>query len=71
MHIYGFYLHGVFAEDSQVTDYQHKPRFTPDLKQRLDGSLNFFLQPLQRRKINVSDLLIRQVITNNEVKIAS
>ena len=64
-------LHGVFAEDSQATDYQHKPRLTPDLKQRLDGSLNLFLQALQQRKINVSDLLIRQVITNNEIKIAS
>jgi NAD(P)H-dependent FMN reductase len=25
-------LHGVFADDSQVTDYQHKPQFTPNLQ---------------------------------------
>jgi len=47
-------LHGVFADDSQVTDYQHKPLFTPDLKQRLDGSLNLFLQAIQRRKIDIA-----------------
>jgi FMN reductase len=29
-------LHGVFADDSQVTDYQHKPQFTPNLQRRLD-----------------------------------
>lgn len=40
-------LHEVFADDSQVTDYQHKPLFTPDLKQRLDGSLSLFLQAIQ------------------------
>ena len=55
-------LHGVFADDSQVTDYQHKPQFTPDLKQRLDGSLHLFLQALQRRKINVSELINRPVV---------
>lgn len=64
-------LYGVFAEDSQVTDYEHKPQFNHDLKQRLDGLLNLFLQALQRRKISISDLFIRQVITNNEVKITS
>jgi NAD(P)H-dependent FMN reductase len=29
-------LHGVFADDSQVIDYQHKPQFTPNLQTRLD-----------------------------------
>lgn len=32
-------LHGVFADDSQVTDYQHKPQFTPNLQRRLDEAL--------------------------------
>ena len=27
-------LHGVFADDSQVTDYQHKPQFTANLQRR-------------------------------------
>lgn len=64
-------LHGVFADDSQVTDYQHKPQFTPDLKQRLDGSLNLFLQAIQRRNISVSQLLEKQTVTLPEVQIAS
>ena len=64
-------LHGVFADDSQITDYQHKPQFTPALKQRLDGSLHLFLQALQRRNINVTELLTRPELTNTAVKIAS
>ncbi|MCS5807723.1 hypothetical protein LNO89_06375 [Klebsiella pneumoniae subsp. pneumoniae] len=32
-------LHGVFADDSQVTDYQHKPQFTANLQRRLDDAL--------------------------------
>lgn len=64
-------LHGVFADDSQFTDYQHKPQFTSDLKRRLDGSLHLFLQALQRKNINVTELLARSVLTKTEVKIAS
>lgn len=64
-------LHGVFADDSQVTDYQHKPQFTADLKQRLDDSLHLFLQALQRRNINVTELIARPIRTNTAVKIAS
>lgn len=41
-------LHGVFADDSQVTDYQHKPQFTPNLQRRLDESLETFWQALHR-----------------------
>lgn len=29
-------LHGGFADDGQVTDYQHKYQFTPNLQKRLD-----------------------------------
>lgn len=64
-------LHGVFADDGQVTDYQHKTQFTPDLKQRLDGSLHLFLQAIQRRKINVTGLVNRQVAANAAIQIAS
>ena len=41
-------LHGVFADDSQVTDYQHKPQFTPNLQGRLDQALETFWQALHR-----------------------
>ena len=40
-------LHGVFADDSQVTDYQHKPQFTANLQRRLDDALETFWQALQ------------------------
>lgn len=46
-------LHGVFAVDSQFIDYQHQPRFTSELQQRLDRSLDTFWQALQRRAIPV------------------
>jgi FMN reductase len=42
-------LHGVFADDSQIIDYQHKPSFTPNLQSRLDASLETFWQALHRR----------------------
>ena len=42
-------LHGVFADDSQIVDYQHKPGFTPNLQVRLDASLETFWQALHRR----------------------
>ena len=41
-------LHGVFADDSQVTDYQHKPQFTANLQRRLDDALETFWQALHR-----------------------
>ena len=42
-------LHGVFADDSQVIDYQHKPHFTPNLQTRLDSALETFWHALNRR----------------------
>ncbi|NDO80438.1 NAD(P)H-dependent FMN reductase [Citrobacter sp. NCU1] len=44
-------LHGVFADDSQVIDYQHKPHFTPNLQLRLDHALETFWQALHRRDV--------------------
>lgn len=44
-------LHGVFADDSQVVDYQHKPRFTANLQTRLDSALETFWQALYRHDI--------------------
>ena len=44
-------LHGVFADDSQVIDYQHKPHFTPNLQTRLDNALETFWHALHRRDI--------------------
>ncbi|MNE90566.1 FMN reductase (NADPH) [compost metagenome] len=44
-------LHGVFADDSQVIDYQHKPQFTPNLHLRLDSALETFWQALHRRDV--------------------
>ena len=41
-------LHGVFADDSQVLDYQHKPSLTPNLQSRLDSALETFWQALHR-----------------------
>ena len=43
--------HGVFADDSQVIDYQHKPHFTPNLQTRLDNALETFWHALHRRDI--------------------
>lgn len=47
-------LHGVFADDSQIKDYQHKPAFSPNLHQRLDTALETFWQALHRREVNVA-----------------
>ena len=44
-------LHGVFADDSQVIDYQHTPHFTPNLHHRLDEALETFWQALHRRDV--------------------
>ncbi|HBD0181341.1 TPA: NADPH-dependent FMN reductase [Escherichia coli] len=49
-------LHGVFADDSQVIDYHHKPQFTPNLQTRLDTALETFWQALHRRDVQVPDL---------------
>lgn len=46
-------LHGVFADDAQVTDYQHKPLFSANLQSRLDGALETFWQALHRRDVQV------------------
>ncbi|ELY2786639.1 NADPH-dependent FMN reductase [Cronobacter sakazakii] len=42
-------LHGVFADDSQVLDYHHQPRFSEPLHTRLDDALDTFWQALTRR----------------------
>lgn len=47
-------LHGVFADDSQIADYQHKPVFSNNLQQRLDDALETFWQALHRRDFNVA-----------------
>jgi len=41
-------LHGVFADDSQIINYQNKPQFTPNLQGRLDQALETFWQTLNR-----------------------
>ena len=48
---------GVFADDSQVIDYHHRPQFTPNLQTRLDTALETFWQALHRRDVQVPDLL--------------
>ncbi|SUX74543.1 NAD(P)H-dependent FMN reductase [Citrobacter freundii] len=49
-------LHGVFADDSQVIDYQHKPQFTHNLQQRLDSALDTFWLALHRRDVQLPQL---------------
>jgi FMN reductase len=41
-------LQGVFADDSQIADYQHKATFSPHLQARLDSALETFTQALHR-----------------------
>lgn len=41
-------LHGVYADDSHVLDYQHKPVFSANLQHRLDDALDTFWQALHR-----------------------
>lgn len=41
-------LHGVYADDSQIVDYQHKPVFSAHLQHRLDDALDTFWQALHR-----------------------
>ncbi len=44
-------LHGVFADDSQVLDYHHQPRFSEPLQTRLDDALDTFWQAQPRRHL--------------------
>ena len=57
-------LQGVFATDSQITDYQHHPLFTPDLQSRLDAALETFWQALQRRAVPVPAFSQRQGVVH-------
>jgi len=52
-------LHGVYADDSQVLDYQHKPVFSASLQHRLDDALETFWQALHRH--DTSHLVLSQV----------
>lgn len=49
-------LHGVYADDSQIADYQHKPAFTPSLQLRLDNALETFWQALHRPQAVIPSL---------------
>ncbi|WP_436856885.1 NADPH-dependent FMN reductase [Citrobacter tructae] len=57
-------LHGVFADDSQVIDYQHKPHFTPNLQLRLDNALETFWQALHRRDVPAPEFHIPQGVVH-------
>ncbi|MFK3661764.1 NADPH-dependent FMN reductase [Scandinavium sp. NPDC088450] len=57
-------LHGVFADDSQVQDYQHKPQFSPNLEKRLDSALETFWQALHRRDIRVPAFHLKQGVAH-------
>ncbi|MFE4108941.1 MULTISPECIES: NADPH-dependent FMN reductase [Kosakonia] len=57
-------LHGVFADDSQVLDYQHKPSLTPNLQTRLDKALETFWQALHRRDIQAPDFHLPQGVAH-------
>lgn len=48
-------LHGVFADDSQVIDYHHRPQFTPNLQTRLDTALETFWQAAERLISHLDD----------------
>ncbi|ECG8590359.1 NADPH-dependent FMN reductase [Salmonella enterica subsp. salamae] len=52
-------LHGVFADDTQILDDQHQPRFTDALQRRLDSAIDAFWQALYRRDVPISPLLTR------------
>lgn len=53
-------LHGVFADDGQIADYQHKPVFNASLQLRLDTALETFWQALHRRDFTVISPFIQQ-----------
>lgn len=57
-------LHGVFADDSQVSDYLHKPSFSPHLQGRLDSALETFWQALHRRESYVPSLVHPQGVVH-------
>lgn len=57
-------LHGVFADDCQVQDYQHKPVFSPNLQKRLDTALETFWQALHRRDIRVPAFPLSQGVAH-------
>ncbi|MRS13692.1 NADPH-dependent FMN reductase [Enterobacteriaceae bacterium RIT691] len=57
-------LHGVFADDSQIQDYQHKPQFSPNLEKRLDGALEIFWQALHRRDLRVPAFPFQQGVAH-------
>ncbi|TDT60138.1 FMN reductase [Enterobacter sp. AG5470] len=57
-------LHGVFADDSQVLDYQHKPSLSPNLQTRLDSALETFWQALHRRDIQAPDFHTTQGVAH-------
>ncbi len=57
-------LHGVFADDTQITDYEHRPRFTPGLQRRLDNALDTFWQALHRRDIHVPSFTLPEGVAH-------
>ncbi len=44
-------LHGVFADDTQITHYDRQPELVPQLTLRLDEALETFWQALARRHL--------------------
>ncbi|KGT94206.1 NAD(P)H-dependent FMN reductase [Erwinia typographi] len=42
-------LHGVFADDSQITHYDRQPELSPILEERINESMETFWQALARR----------------------
>ena len=50
-------LQGVFADDSQIINYQSNPQFIPGLQNRLDEALETFWQALHRPDSYASPLL--------------
>ena len=57
-------LHGVFADDTQVNDYQHQPSFSPNLQTRLDAALETFWQALHRRETYAPSLIRPQGVAH-------
>lgn len=57
-------LHGIFADDSQIEDYQHKPQFSAPLQQRLDSALDTFWQTLHQRSLRVPAFSLNQGVAH-------
>ncbi|MBJ7221510.1 MULTISPECIES: NADPH-dependent FMN reductase [unclassified Brenneria] len=57
-------LHGVFAQDSQITHYDHRPELSPSLESRLTDALNDFSHALERQ--NYFNAFSRQRIRPGE-----